>query len=211
MASAASTSIRRIKPAELARELGVSRQAIHDLIARNILSKDGDGLIDAEMAKVALASRVRPSGKTAAALSAPPLPPLGLPAPVAPPAEQEVDAASSTSFHVARTLRESEEARMAQIKRRQLEESLTDAKAAATETYTAFRMLRDTVMPTGRRVAARVATMTDPREIQLLIDGELRDALKTFHDRSLAQIAARIGGKHGAAVVATEAQKDPEQ
>ena len=51
MASAASTSIRRVKPAELARELGVSRQAVHDLIARNILSKDADGKIDAEMAK----------------------------------------------------------------------------------------------------------------------------------------------------------------
>jgi len=191
MASAASTSIRRVKPAELARELGVSRQAVHDLIARNILSKDADGKIDAEMAKIALANRVRPSGKTAQALASPP-PPAGMPAPAPPPPDSEPDAASATSFHVARTLREGEEARMAKIKRMQLERTLTEAAPAASATFTAFRGLRDACMPIGRRVAARVATMTDPREIQLLIDEEMRIAFRGFHDRTLANLVKAI-------------------
>ena len=191
MASAASTSIRRVKPAELARELGVSRQAIGDLVSRGIISKDAEGLIDHELAKVALANRVRPSGKTAQALSAPPPPPIG-PAPVAPPVDSQPDAASSTSFHVARTLRESEEARIAKIKRQQLEGTLTEADPAAKAVFDAFRGLRDSMMPLGRRVSAQVANMTDPREIQLLIDEGQRECLRTFHDRTLAALAARI-------------------
>ena len=74
MASSPSTAIRKLTESGLARELGVSRQAIHDLVKREILTKDKDGLIDVEMAKIALANRVHPSSKTAAALRARPPP-----------------------------------------------------------------------------------------------------------------------------------------
>ena len=56
MASSPSTAIRKLTESGLARELGVSRQAIHDLVKRDILTKDKDGLIDVEMAKIALAN-----------------------------------------------------------------------------------------------------------------------------------------------------------
>lgn len=190
MASAAST-VRRVKPAELARELGVSRQAIADLIRRGVLSQDADGLLDHELARVALANRVRPSSKTAKALTSAP-PPAGLPAPAAPPADAQPDAVSSTSYHTAKTLREIEEARMAKIKRQQLEGALIEAEPAAAATFTAFRSLRDACMPIGRRLAARLATMTDAREIQLLIDAEMRGALNTFATRTLASLAAKM-------------------
>jgi hypothetical protein len=195
MASAASTSIRRAKPAELARELGVSRQAVHDLIERGILQKGEDGTIDVEMAKVAIANRVRPSGKTAAAVLGPAPPPMGMPAPVPPPAEHQVDPAAATSFHVARTLRESEEARMAKLKRQQLEGSLIELEPAKTAVFTAFRTLRDSAMPLGRRVAPRLASMTDSRAIQLLIDEEMRSVLKTFAERTLASLANTLTGQ----------------
>lgn len=194
MASAASTSIRRAKPAELARELGVSRQAVHDLIDRGILQKGEDGTIDVEMAKIAIANRVRPSGKTAAAVLGPAPAPASLPAPVPAPAEHQIDPAAATSFHVARTLRETEEARMAKLKRQQLEGSLIERDPAVTAVFTAFRTLRDSAMPLGRRVAARVATMTDSREIQLLIDEEVRTVLRTFADRTLASLATTLTG-----------------
>lgn len=193
MASSPSTSIRRVRQAELARELGVSRQAIGDLVKRGIISADADGLIDVELAKVAIAQRVRPSGKTSEAI-APAPPPLGLPAPVAPPAEKEVDPAHATSFHVARTLREAEEAKMARMKRQQMEGSLIEKDPAITAVFTAFRLLRDTAMPLGRRVAAKVATMSDPREIQLLIDAEVRQVFATFSERTLANLTTAMTG-----------------
>lgn len=194
MASGPSTSIRRVRPAELARELGVSRQAIHDLIERKIIAKDDEGLIDAELAKVALQQRVRPSGKTAAALAAPPAPPPNLPAPVPPPPDGEANPAAATSYHVARTLREAEEAKMARMRRMKEEGSLIERDPAVAAVFTAFRQLRDSMMQVGRTVAAQVATMTDRREIQLLIDEAQRQCLNEFRDKTLAAAAAAVNG-----------------
>ena len=208
MASSPSTSIRRVRQAELARELGVSRQAIADLVKRGIISTDADGMIDAELAKIALQQRVRPSGKTAQAMT--PAPPPPLPAPVPPPAEKDVDPASATSFHVARTLREAEEARMARMKRQQMEGSLIEREPAVTAVFTAYRQLRDTAMPVGRRVATRVATMTDAREIQLLIEAELRSVFATFAERTLANLTTAMTGAAVPIPADNPAAPDPE-
>lgn len=197
MASSQST-VHRVKPAELARTLGVSRQAIHDLIERGVISKDAEGLIDAEMARIAIANRVRPSGKTAAALTAPP-PPAGIAAPVPPPADQHADAAGATSFHVARTLRESEEARMAKMRRLQLEGTLIEKDPAVTAVFTHFRQLRDSLFPIGRRLAARVTAMT-PREAQLAYEEELREALRLWSERNLAMLTGTLNQPTGQAV-----------
>jgi hypothetical protein len=119
--------------------------------------------------------------------------PAPAPEPVRAPAPEFRPAQSGgISYQEARTLRESEEARIAQIKRQQLEGSLTAAKPAAAAAFEAFRSLRDTCMPLGRRVAARVAAMTDAREIQLLIDEEMRTVLRTFSERTLSSLAGKI-------------------
>ena len=47
-------------------------------------------------------------------------------------------------------------------------------------------------MPLGRRVAARVATMTDPRDVQQLIDDELRLIFTAFAERTLATMVAKL-------------------
>ena len=64
------TSARRIKAAELARELGVRPQAIAQLIKAGKVKRDADGLIDVAKAKAAIAKNVRAFGKTAAAVTA---------------------------------------------------------------------------------------------------------------------------------------------
>ena len=46
MASNPLTNIQRLTESGLARQLGVSRQAVHELVKRGVLSKDKDGLID---------------------------------------------------------------------------------------------------------------------------------------------------------------------
>lgn len=191
MASASATPRQTASQAGLARLLGVSRQAIHDLVKRKIISPDADGQFDVELVRVAIARRVRPSGKTASAVSAPQAMPADLPPPASdvPPATDD-----QVSYHVARTLREAEEARIARIKRQQLEHSLIEAEPAIQATFTAFRQLRDSCMPIGRRVAAKVAAMTDAREIQLLIDEEVRAALRLFADRTLANLATSLSG-----------------
>ena len=113
MASAASIVAPKLSQAALARELDVSRQAVNDLVKRGILPIDKDGLIDVELARHAIANRVRPSGKTAAALNGA--------SPAAAPADSEATATASdsapiTSYHVAKTLREAAEAKMANLR-----------------------------------------------------------------------------------------------
>ena len=79
MASDPSTNTPKLTESGLARLLGVSRQAVHDLVKRGIISKDAAGLIDVAQAQAALANSVHPSSKTAAALQStapPPAPAL---------------------------------------------------------------------------------------------------------------------------------------
>ena len=179
-----------VTQAQLARMLGVKRQAIHDLIKRGILHPNTRGLLNIHQARRAIANNVRPDSATSKALMAPPPPPPAAPATAPAPMQATPDAA--VNFHVYKTMREGEEARIAKIKRQQLEGTLTEADPAAKAVFDAFRGLRDSMMPLGRRVSAQVANMTDPREIQLLIDEGQRECLRTFHDRTLAALAARI-------------------
>ena len=181
----------------MARELNVSRQAIHDLIGRGIISPDADGLLDAELVRVALANRVRPSAKTAAA--------LGPAAAGSPPAGAGADAAAApdaTSYHVAKTLREAAEAKIAQLKLAEMERKLIDAAGAKRAAYTAYRALRDALMVVGRKIAPTVAAQTDPHEVQQAIESAIRDALDAFARRTLVSLSAELGD--GAADDATE-------
>lgn len=86
----------RVRQAELARRLEVSRQAIGDLVARGILMLGADGLIDVETARQAIADNIHPTGKTAAA--ARPAESNQADQPAAPPKPPTID------FHAARTL-----------------------------------------------------------------------------------------------------------
>lgn len=175
MASSPSTKHRKLTESGLARELGVSRQAVHELVKRGILSKDKDGLIDEEMAKIALMNRVRPSGKTAATLSAPD--PAPAPGATEPPA---AEGSEITSYHVAKTLREAAEAQIARLKLAEMQGKYLDKADFERHLFTAGRMLRDTLTNCSRRIGAEVAGTTNPDECEAIIDREHRAALASF-------------------------------
>lgn len=100
MESEPSTNTQKLTESGLARLLGVSRQAVHDLVKRGILSKDAAGLIDVAKAQAALANSVHPSSKTAAALqSTAQQPSTNAPATTPPENGQNVEV---TSYHVAK-------------------------------------------------------------------------------------------------------------
>lgn len=98
----------RVRQAELARRLDVSRQAIGDLVSRGILQLGDDGLLDLDEATRAIAASVHPTGKTAAAT----------PKPHAEPSTP-ASAPAGIDYHTAKTLREYTEAQRAAIKLRQ--------------------------------------------------------------------------------------------
>lgn len=175
MASAVSTAPRRVRPAELARELKVTRQAIHDLQQRGKLSRDADGLIDLELARVALLNRVHPKGKTAQAVQQP----AAQPVLAQPPEPAHGETAQITSFHVARTLREAAEAKLAQLKLAELTGELVRRRDVEKGAAAAGIAIRQHLEPIADRVAAEFgADDAHRRTLRQRIRDEIDAALR---------------------------------
>jgi hypothetical protein len=195
-----------VTQATLARELGVKRQAISDLIKRGVITPAADGMLDADMAKLAIAQRIRPSGKTAqAAVGA--LQPATIAAPpagsssAAPLAGAGVDIfnpAAATSYHVAKTLREAAEAKLAQMKVEEAQGNLWPRQAATKAIDTAFRALRDDLLLLGRRLAPHLHGAADVPSIQHSIDDAVSELLHAFADRLAGLTAAPAAPGEGA-------------
>lgn len=178
MRSAALTAPARATKAALARELGVSRQAIGDLVKRGILSEDRDGLIDVDLAKLALANRVRPSSKTAQALTP-------TPAAAPPPAESATsDETAVTSYHVAKTLNEAAQARMNQLKLREMQGELIRLDAVESVWAQALSAAREHLLQVRARLAPLLAVETDAFVIEQMLDEE--------HNQALAHLAGAV-------------------
>lgn len=150
--------------------LSVSRQSVHELIARKIIDRGDDGLIDVDLARSAIANRVRPSAKSAALVSA-------AQPPSAQPAEPASDDQAVTSYHVAKTLREAAEAQIARYKLAEMRGELvrSDAVKAAHQRLAAG--LREALLQIPSRLAAVIAAESDQARCHALLEQELHQAL----------------------------------
>jgi hypothetical protein len=174
MASAAAATPQRRNQAGLARDLGVSRQAISDLIKRQIIPIAADGLIDVEVARMAIASRVRPSGKTNATA----VPTTALIPPTAsakPAAEPGADA--QLSYHVAKTLREAAEAKIAQLKLAEMRGDLVRADEVRASLAKRAASFREGLLQIPSRLSAQLAAETSQAAVHALLDAELRTVM----------------------------------
>lgn len=181
---------------EYARHRGCDEKAVRKAIDAEritVVERDGRRLIDPDVADIQWArntrSRVRRDPGAGASSSQ---------ATASTESSSTVDAGSDSevadtmSYQEASRVLKIEEARLRRIERQEAEKRLTDAADAARAVWTAFRTLRDTVMPLGRRVASKAAHMTDPREIQLMVDAEVRAVLMSFRDKLLAPVVADL-------------------
>lgn len=173
-----------------ARHRGCDEKAVRKAIDEGRISaveRDGKRLIDPAVADIQWEknTRARVSKKAAGGLVL-----AGEARDTRPPAGDP----DYLSYQAARAMRENEEAMTARLERLELERKLTDVDGVARAVWTAFRMLRDTAMPLGRSVSGRVAAMSDAREIELLIDEEMRTVLTKFRDGLLAKLVVNHGG-----------------
>lgn len=160
----------RIRQAELARRLDVSRQAIGDLVARGILTVGDDGLLDLAAARLAIAANVHPTGKTAAAAK---------PEAAGVPAEHDKQKPPAIDYHAARTLREYTEAQRAALKLRQELGEL--APIAEVD-----RILRLAI------IDAREYLLSEPPRLAVLLDGLDRPAREALLKQAFAEFLRRI-------------------
>ena len=182
----------RVTQAALARALGVSRQAVHDLIRRGVLAPDAEGRFDVDHSRQRIAERVRPSGKAASAAAAA----MGTETPAPPPESQGDDNPHSnqSAYYVAKALREAAEASIAQLKLAEMQRKLIQAEPTLSAIYSAFRPLRDQCMLAGRKVAPTVSSMTDRREIQVFIERAMAEIFDVYVRTTLPKLVAAING-----------------
>lgn len=180
----------RLTQAEIARALGVSRQAIHKLVQAGKLALGEDGRCDLDTARAAIAASVHPGSKTAQALQtqAPPPPPSTVPDTTA--QHVVIPAAASqflanadehgmpTNYHVARTLREAEEARMARLKREEMEGQLIRVSAVETAWASSLAAAREHLLQVASRLAPLLAAENDPLKIDQMLHEEHTQALQ---------------------------------
>lgn len=181
MASAASTATAPVRPAELARRLGVSRQAVSDLVRRGILTPDANGRIDEAAARAAILASVHPTSKTvqAAQASAPaPIAPVAAAPAVAPAAPQPE--AAATNYHVAKTMREAAEAHIARLKLAEMRGELIRTDAVRAVMSNIFATTREAVLQMPARLAPLLAAESDPAAVQNLLHAELHAALESL-------------------------------
>ena len=163
MPSTAGSAPHRCSQAALARTLNVSRQAINDLVRRNVIPIGSDGLIDVELAAVAIANRVRPSGKTGTGPSTQVPAALSQPPPSTPPADVQM------SYHVAKTLRETAEARLAQLKLAEMQGRLIAVDQIEPKWRAAVIAAREGLQREVRSLAAALDGITDRRQREEII------------------------------------------
>lgn len=96
-------------------------------------------------------------------------------------------------YGINRARREAAEARKAEVEAAKAANSVMDREKGVRGAFTAFRGLRDVVMPLGRRLAPRLASMTDVREIAALLDEAHAKALRGWSSRVLADYASQLG------------------
>ena len=178
---------KKCRQAQLARELGVSRQGIHELIKRGILQVDEDGLIDVAAARAAIAASLHPGAKTVQAITpaapgataaAPETPATAPgPGPTTAPAQAPAAAPTVTSYHVAKTLREAAEARLAQLKLAQKQGEVIQVQAVRSVLASTFAAVREAMLQLPARVAPLLAVESDPAAIQTALYDEIHAAL----------------------------------
>ncbi|SFE88573.1 hypothetical protein [Paracidovorax wautersii] len=175
----------RLTQAELGRQLGVTRQAIHKLLEAGKITADGDGLIDLEAARVAIANNVHPGSKTAQAVTA------GsadddLPVTIPEAAEQFAGGGKGrgkgegmpANFLIARTMREMEEARIARLKREEMEGLLIRVTAVEAVWAASLAQAREKLLQIAARLSPMLAAETDPLKVDNMLQDELNQALQ---------------------------------
>lgn len=181
----------RLSQSGLARRLGVKRQAVHDLVKRGVIAVDDNGLIDVLAATTAISRTLRADSKTVATIMAaqPPAVPADPIAPPSAPTDQQpesepasIDPNDATSYHVARTLREAAEARMAQLRLRVMAGELVDADRVRRAATTLAATARSAFERIPDKLAERLAAETSAAACHELMTAEI--------DLVLADLAA---------------------
>lgn len=178
---------------------GGTRQSVKQAVDGGRITTIGpDKLIDAAVADIqwernsraravsrpAVAQTAAGMGAGTAAANDAPQGPISAPgAPTADP--------SRAQYQDHRTRREAAEAEKAELELARMSGRVIDKARSVQAVYDAFHALRDALLATSRRVAPQVVGLADVREIEHLMDAELRKSFAAFEAKMLATLDQR--------------------
>ena len=171
----------RHSQAQIARLLGVSRQAVSLHVKSGRLPVDENGNIDIEDARL-LSETMPPSAKTAGALKA------QKPISNQTTSEQPKSESPQFSYHVVKTMREAEEARMARLKREEMEGQLIRLEAVRSVAANTLAATREALLQLPARLSTVLAAEGSPARVHDLLQQEIQQALA-----QLATLPDRVG------------------
>ena len=83
---------------------------------------------------------------------------------------------------------------MAEIELAKAAGKVLDRESTLRALHAKFRELRDDAAGIGRRVAPRLAVLTDEREIRILVDREVATVFEAFARRQLQALTDQVAG-----------------
>lgn len=104
------------------------------------------------------------------------------------------DTPAGEDYSSMRARRERAEAMMAEIELAKAAGKVLDRESTLRALHAKFRELRDDAAGIGRRVAPRLAVLTDAREIRILVDREVATVFETFAKRQLQALTDQVAG-----------------
>jgi transcriptional regulator with XRE-family HTH domain len=154
-----------VSQAELARRLGVSRQYISKLVKEGKLELVGRKL-DAEASMAVLEGLSDPARPRKTALAS------------APPAREIVDREPPPTFAEAKTMKEVYLAKMARLKYEEEAGRFLEKAEVERRAQEVGMVVRQNLLSLPSRLMDQLAAESDPREINALLEGEVREVLK---------------------------------
>jgi hypothetical protein len=178
---------------EYARRRGCAPSAVHKAIQEGRITPI-NGKIDPVVADIQWAANTRARGDSAAAGSDKPVS-QGQGSGSTRKTPQTADAGpdAGPDYGQARARREQAEAERSELELARELEQVIEAKPSASGVFTAFRALRDQLMVQPRKMAPKLASMTDPVEIRVLLEQAQRDVLHQVATKTLPALLAAMG------------------
>lgn len=175
---------------EYARHRGVSHTAVEKAIKSGRIQKEPDGTIDPAKADAAWACNTNPAQQRKPEPEllkpvpiptnpSPQLAPIRQPTPrLVAEAETVPSGVAGPNYQVSRAIRETYNAKLTRLDYEERTGKLLNAEDVAREAFAVARRVRDRLLCIPSRMAAVLASETDSKAIERLMDQELRIALE---------------------------------
>lgn len=175
----------RINQAEFARQCGVSKMSVSKWVKKGVITVDAAGLLDPVAARAAVLAASNPAhsasrGTLAAKIAASSAGAMA--AAVAPPEASPESGQGTSRYMVAKATREEWEAQRAELNYKEQAGQLVRTAVVKAAFFGLARQAQEALRTVPDHIAPALAAETDPHQIRVMLDAELRHVMAIIAD-----------------------------